>query len=67
MGDLFQATLLVCILTCAMMAEAFWSCWYNGKDLSQSLSRSVMTGGGFVIYAAIDYLLITPGAHYLMA
>lgn len=67
MSYLFQAVLLVFVLTCAMMAEAFWSGRHSEKSFSYSLTKSFLTGGGFIIYAIIDYLLIVPGASYLMA
>ena len=67
MGHLFKAILIVLVLTCAMMAEAFWSSWRSEKSLSHSLRNSVAMGSGFIIYAGIDYLMIVPGADYLIA
>lgn len=67
MGYLSQAILLVFVLTCAMMVEAFWSSWYSEKDLTTSYSKSIATGVYFVIYAGIDYLMIVPGSNYLIA
>jgi hypothetical protein len=49
------------------MAEAFWSSRHSQKDLSHSYMKSIMAGGGFIIYAAIDYLMIVPGSNFLIA
>ena len=67
MSYLSQANLLVLVLTCAMTVEAFWSSWHNGKDLPHAYSKSIATGICFLIYAGIDYLMIVPGANYLIA
>jgi hypothetical protein len=48
------------------MAEAFWSSWHSKKDLSHSYLKSFVAGGGFIIYAAIDYLMIVPGSDFLI-
>lgn len=67
MSYMLQAVLLVFVLACAVMAEAFWSGMRSERSLSHSLAQSIVTGGGFILYAVIDYLLIVPGAGYLMA
>ena len=66
MNDLPYAILLVFVLACAVMAEAFWSSWHSKKDLSHSYLKSFVAGGGFIIYAAIDYLMIVPGSDFLI-
>ena len=66
MNYLLQAVLLVFVLTCILMAEAFWSGLHSERGLSYSLEKSIMTGGGFILYAVLDYLLIVPGQNYLM-
>jgi len=58
MGYSFQAVLLVFVLVCAVMAEAFWSSFDNDKDFSRSFLKSILAGSCFVIYAGIDYLVI---------
>jgi hypothetical protein len=67
MSYLSQAVLLVFVLACVVMAEAFWSSWHSKKDLGHSYLKSVATGGFFMIYAAIDYLMIVPGSNFLIA
>ena len=67
MNYMYQAMLLVFLMTCMMMAEAFWTGLQSERSLSYSLAKSLMTGGIFIIYAAIDYMLIVPGDNYLMA
>jgi hypothetical protein len=61
------AILLVFVLACAMMAEAFWSSLHIGKDFTHSFHKSIATGIGFVIYAGINYLMIVPGANYVIS
>ena len=67
MSYLFQAILLLFFLTCALMVEAFWTGLQSEKGLSYSLVKSLLTGGSFILYALLDYLMIVPGAGYLMA
>lgn len=66
MDYLFQAILLVCVLTCVLMVEAFWSGLHSERSLSYTLTKSILTGGGFLVYAVIDYLLIIPGTNFMM-
>lgn len=67
MNYLFEAILFVFVLTCLVTFETFRSSLYGGKDLSQSIYKSITTGIGFIIYAGIDYLMIVPGANYVMS
>ena len=67
MSDLPRAIFLVLALTCVVMAEAFWSSWHSKKDLPHSYLKSIAAGVGFIIYAAIDYLMIVPGSNFLIA
>ena len=62
----FQAVLLVFVLACIVMAEAFWSGLHSEKNLRQSFHKSITMGCGFLIYAVIDYLMIVPGANDLI-
>ena len=74
MSYLFQAVLLVFVLACVMLIEVFWS-WSNLNDKNISLGfvyKSLAAGGGLVIYAGIDYLLLdylmlVPGTVYVIA
>jgi uncharacterized membrane protein YphA (DoxX/SURF4 family) len=66
MSYLSQAVLLVFVLACVMMVEAFWSSWHSEKDLPHSYFKSIVTGIGFVIYAGIDYLMIIPSGNYVI-
>ncbi len=61
-----QGILIVAVLACTLMAEALWSSLRNDKNFTHSIAKSLATGGGFAVYAAIDYLMIAPGANYLM-
>jgi len=63
----FKAVLIVSVLACIVMAEAFWSSLHNKKSLLHSFYKSVVMGSVFLIYAVIDYLLIVPGANFLIA
>lgn len=67
MNYLFPAILFVSVLVCAMMVGTFWSSLHQGRDFSYSLNTAIVAGAAFAIYAGMDYLLIVPGAHYVMA
>jgi hypothetical protein len=67
MSDLSLALLQVFILACIVTAIEFWSSLRSKKDLSHSYLNSIATGGGFIIYAAIDYLIIVPGSNFIIA
>ena len=71
---LFQAILLVAVLACVMLTEAFWSCSNFGSEtsLNNLFTKLVVAGSGFLVYAFIDfsmldYLMLIPGANYVIA
>jgi hypothetical protein len=74
MSYLFQAILFVCVFSCALIADAFWS-WSSladEKGLANLCYKSIAVGGGLVLYAGIDYLMLdylmlAPGEVYVMA
>lgn len=80
MSYLFQATLLVSVLVCVMLSEAFWS-WssvHNSGSLirekgSNNFLHMLMAGACvFLIYAVMDcyipdYLMMVPGMSYGIA
>ena len=58
--------LIVLVLTCVIMAEAFWvSHRHSEKSLHDSLLASIVTGSGFVLCAGIDYFMIASGTGQL--
>lgn len=74
MAYLFQIILLVGVLACAMLTEAFWS-WSDlggEKRPGNWYPKLVAAGCGFVAYSLIDYsmldyLMLIPGAKYVIA
>jgi len=71
---LFQAILLVFVLACATLTEAFWSWsnWSGEMRLSNLFPKVVAAGSGFVIYSLVDYsmldyLMLIPGVNYAIA
>ena len=74
----FQAILLVFLLACITLSGVLWSISHgdeglrNEINLSHLLYKSAAIGGGFAIYAVLDYamlnyLMLLPGANYVMA
>lgn len=66
MNYMSMAILAVCSLTAIVMAESFRSGLQSARGWSHALSGSFISGGFFVLYAVVDYLLIVPGKDYLM-
>lgn len=74
MAYLFQIILLVGVLACAMLTEAFWSCSKLSGEKSQInwYPKWVAAGCGLVVYSLVDYsmldyLMLIPGAKYVIA
>ena len=73
MAYFFQLILLVAVMAFAMLIEPFWS-WSNlsgDKSITSMISALVAAGSGFVLYCLVDYsmldyLMLVPGANYVI-
>lgn len=58
MNVTFETLLLGSVTVCALTTGIFWTCRGQGICSSDSAREALMWGGGFIIYAVIDYFVL---------
>ncbi|MBI3902682.1 MAG: hypothetical protein HY306_07030 [Nitrosomonadales bacterium] len=58
MNITLQMFLLGLVVVGALTTGIFWTCRGQGVCSSDSMREALLWGGGFIIYAVIDYLVL---------
>ena len=67
MSYTFWGIVLVFVLACIVMGETYWSNIRAKMNFIHSFGQSIIAGGVFITYAAVDYFVIVFGANNLLA